>query len=276
MAGVLAVVAAGSIGAVVATSGSRSPRSITTSGPPSAAQNGTAVAWVLAQVAPATVVSCDPAMCAALVAQGYPAKNVRELSSATALKASGVVVVTPAALQLFGSSLVTAWAPAALATFGSGSSAISVRIVAPQGATAYEQRARKDRDALIPAETSLAQASSVKSSGSAAQDLESGRVDGRLFEALAEAAVAAPIDIVGFGNAGPGATRGVPLRYADLAASNPASGMTVAAYVQTLRASMSRRRGPSPARTQLLTLPGEKVLRVEFLAPSPFGVPNNP
>ena len=77
------------------------------------------------------------------------------LSSPSALKASGVVVVTPVALQLFGSSLVTAWAPAALATFGSGSSTVSVRIVAPDGATAYERAAREDQAVRASSEASL-------------------------------------------------------------------------------------------------------------------------
>ena len=83
-----------------------------------------------------------------------------------------------------------------------------------------------------------------------------------------------PIRIVDFGNAGSGASADVPLRYADLAASNPAAGLSVPAYVQMLRTSMGGSH-PRPARTQLLTLPGgQQVLRVEYLAPSQFGVLN--
>ena len=48
------------------------------------------------------------------------------------------------------------------------------------------------------------------------------------------------------------------------------------AYVQALRSSMDAGPGPRPDRTQLLTLDGQQVLRVEFLAPSPFGVLSGP
>jgi hypothetical protein len=274
VAGVLAVLAAGSVGAVLAISRS-GPAGI--SAPAGAAQWGPAATWVAGQLDPATVVSCDPAMCAALVAHGYPSKNIRKLSSATALKASGVVVVTPAAQQLFGSSLVTAWAPDALATFGPGSSATSVRIVAPHGATRYEQAARQDQAARASFGAALLQARSITVAGSAAQELKSGQADGRLMEAIADAAAAAPIHIVEFGNAGSGASADVPLRYADLAASDSAASMGVPAYIQALRAGMAGGPGPRPARTQLLTLPGgQQVLRVEFLAPSPLGVLNSP
>ena len=217
------MLAAGSVGAIMATSGSKPPKAVVV-GP---VQQATVAAWVDSQIDPATVVSCDPSMCAALVAHHYPSKNVRDLSSPSALKASGVVVVTPVALQLFGSSLVTAWAPAALATFGSGSSTVSVRIVAPQGVAAYEQAARQDQAIRASSEASL--------TGSKSITIQGGRRPGTEFrpgrraadEALAAAAFVQPIDIVDFGNAGSGASAGVPLRYADLAASNPAAGLSV-------------------------------------------------
>ncbi len=267
----LAVLAAGAAGLIVATSGSKLPKAVVV-GP---VQQAKVAAWVAGQVDPATVVSCDPAMCAALVAHHYPSKNVRDLSSPSALKASGVVVVTPVALQLFGSSLVTAWAPAALATFGSGSSTVSVRIVAPDGATAYERAALEDQAVRASSEGSLTGAKSITVKGAAARELNSGQVDGRLFEALAAAAYVQPIDIVDFGNTGSGASADVPLRYADLAASNPAVGLSVPDYVQMLSTSMASSPGPRPARTQLLTLPsGQQVLRVEYLAPGQFGVLN--
>ena len=277
VAGVLAVLGAGSVGVVVAMSGNGPAHPAGISAAAAAAQQGAAAKWVTGQVDPATIVSCDPATCAALVSHGYPSKDVRKLSSATALKASSMVIVTPAALQLFGSSLVTAWAPDALATFGPGSPATSVRIVAPHGATRYEQAVRRDQAALASAEGALLQAKTITTSRSAAQDLRSGRVDGRLMQAIIDAADAQPIDIAAFGNAGSGASPDVPLRYADLVVSDSVTGMGVPAYVQALRAGMDAGPGPRPSRTQLLTMPGgQQVLRVEFLAPSPLGVLSNP
>jgi hypothetical protein len=228
---------------------------------------------VAGQVDRKTVVSCDQATCAALVTRGYPPNNLRELGSTSSLTASGVVVVTPAARHLFGSSLVTAWAPAALATFGSGNSAVSIRVVAPKGAAAYEKAASKDLAERKSSEPALTQVKNITMSGAAAQELEAGRIDGRLMEAIANAAGAQAIDIVEFGNFGSGASADVPFRYADLSTTNPVATMGAAAYVQSLRVGMLTGLGARPDRTQLVTLPGgQQVLRVEFLAPSPFGV----
>jgi hypothetical protein len=163
-----------------------------------------------------------------------------------------------------------------LATFGSGSSTVSVRIVAPQGATVYERKARQDQAALASSEAALTQAKSITISKSAAQELNSGQVDWRLTEAITAAAGIQAIDIVDFGNAGSGASADVPLRYADLAVSNSATGLSVSAYVQGLRTSMAGSLSPHPARTQLVTVSGRQVLRVEFLGPSKFGALNNP
>jgi hypothetical protein len=279
MAVVIAVASVGVIMAMVRSGSSHASHTATSAPagrPATATAPETAAAvWVAAQVSRNTVISCDQAMCATLKAHGYPAQNLRPLSVEATLKKSAVVVVTPAAQQLFGSSLVTAWSPAALATFGSGTSAVSVRIVAPNGAAAYEREAGQDQAARAASEGALTPAKSVAVSGAAAQDLKSGRVDGRLMEAIADAATAEPIDIVDFGNVGTGASADVPLRYADLVASGSAAGMSEPAYVQALRSGMNGGAGLRPDRTELLTLHGQKVLRVEFLAPSPFGVLNS-
>lgn len=277
------VIAVASVGVIMAMAGSGSSRASHSSTSASAGRAATATApeaaaaaWVAGQVSPNTVISCDQAMCTALKAHGYPAKNLRPLSVENALKKSAVVVVTPAAQQLFGSSLITAWSPSALATFGSGASAVSIRIVAPNGAAAYKQEVQKGQSARAASEEVLTQTKGVTASGAAARDLNSGRVDERLMEAVADAATVEPIDIVDFGNVGTGASADIPLRYADLVASGSAAGMSEPAYVQALRSGMGSGAGFRPDRTQLLTLRGQQVLRVEFLAPSPFNVLNSP
>jgi hypothetical protein len=272
IAGVVAVAAAGSVAAVMITSKGTPPAGHPAAAASSAARTA-AVNWVVGQVDKKTVVSCDQTTCAALVSSGYPPNNLRDLGSTSSLTASGVVVVTPAAQHLFGSSLVTAWAPAALATFGSGASAVSVRAVAPKGAAMYEKAVSKDLAERKGSEPALTQVKNITMSRGAAQDLDAGRIDGRLMEAIANAAAVQAIDIVDFGNVGSGASEDVPLRYADLATANPVAAMGTAAYVQSLRVGMDTGLGARPDRTQLLTLPGgQKVLRVEFLAPTPFGV----
>ncbi|HEY0716457.1 MAG TPA: hypothetical protein VGD68_02480 [Streptosporangiaceae bacterium] len=268
-----AVVAAGSVAAVMITSRGGSPRTAGSPALAGAAARTAAVNWVVGQVDHKTVISCDPAICAALEGRGYPPGHLRALGEASGLAASGVVVVTPAARHLFGSSLVTAWAPAALAAFGSGNAAVSVRAVAPKGAAAYEKAVSEDLAERMAAEPALTRIPNITMSAQAARDLNAGRIDGRLMEAINNAAAVQSIDIVEFGNPGSGASVDVPLRYADLATASPVATMGAAAYVQALRAGMENGVGARPDRTQLVTAPGgQQVLRVEFLAPTPFGV----
>ena len=97
-----------------------------------------AAAWVAEQVSPDVTVSCDAPMCAALQNHGFPASKLVVLGPATPDTLPSVVVVETATVRgLFGSSLALTWAPAVLASFGSGPGAITVRVVAPRGGAAY-------------------------------------------------------------------------------------------------------------------------------------------
>src|SRR5215470_11709736 len=93
-----------------------------------AAARQSAAAWVSAEVSHSAVVSCDPAMCAALAASGFPAGD--PLGSA-------VVVSTAAVRSLFGTRLTTVYAPTVIASFGSGTAQIDVRVYASGGAPTY-------------------------------------------------------------------------------------------------------------------------------------------
>ena len=116
------------------------------SGPPSAAParheaavRAEAAAWVAQQVSPGVTVSCDQAMCAALAARGFPARDLLALGPVSPdPRHSTVVVETAAVRALFGTSLDLAWAPAVLASFGSGPAGITVRVIASHGAAAYQ------------------------------------------------------------------------------------------------------------------------------------------
>jgi hypothetical protein len=61
-------------------------------------------------------------------------------------------------------------------------------------------------------------------------------VDSRLLRALAALARHQPVSIVRFGNTGPGASVGVPLRFADLAGNDPAGRLSGTAYARSVRA----------------------------------------
>ena len=91
-----------------------------------------AASWVAQQISRDVKVSCDPAMCAALRAHGFPSRELFVLESTSEVPTSSAVVVeTPAVLSLFGSSLAAAWAPAVLASFGSGPFLVTVRVIEP-------------------------------------------------------------------------------------------------------------------------------------------------
>ena len=123
-----------------------------TAGPSASAASGTAAevrdaaaAWVASQVSRAKPISCDPVMCQALRAHGVPAADLLVLKpGGGAPLRSRVIVVTAAVTKMVGTEFLTADAPAAIASFGSGSRQVSVRLIYPQGAAAYAAALRQD------------------------------------------------------------------------------------------------------------------------------------
>jgi hypothetical protein len=233
-----------------------------------------AASWVAQQVSRDVQVSCDPGMCAALRARGFPARELLALGPTSQVPVSSAVVVeTPAVLSLFGSSLATAWAPAVLASFGSGPSLVTVRVIAPNGATAYQTKLSTDLADRKTAGAALLNDPQISVPALASGQLTAGAVDSRLLEALVFVAGHQPISIVRFGNPGPGAGAGIPLRYVDLAEHDRAGHLSPAAYVRSIRAFLStadvRFR---PASMTTVVADGQAVLRIEVTAPSPLGV----
>jgi hypothetical protein len=234
-----------------------------------------AAAWVAQQVSPGVIVSCDPAMCAALTDDAFPKTSLLVLSPTSPVPlTSAVIVATPAVRDMFGSSLSTAVAPGVLASFGSGPAGITVRVVAPRGFAAYWAAVRADQTARKTNGSALLNISQITVSAIARRQLAGGQVDSRLLLAVASLAADEPIDIVQFGNIGHGAGAEIPLRFADLASNDQAARMTSAAYLRSVRASLSK----LPAQFRPTTIMrvvgagGQPVLRVEFTAPSPLGL----
>jgi hypothetical protein len=234
-----------------------------------------AAAWVAQQVSPGVTVSCDPAMCAALTEHAFPGRNLLVLSPTSAEPlTSAVIIATSAVRGMFGSSLSTAMAPGVLASFGSGPAEITVRVVASRGVAAYRAALRADQAARKTNGSALLNDSRITVSAIAHGQLAGGQVDSRLLLAVASLATNEPIDIVQFGNIGPGAGQGIPLRFADLASNDQAAHMTSAAYLRSLRAALNELNAQfRPARImQVVRSGGRAVLRVEFTAPSPLGL----
>jgi hypothetical protein len=234
-----------------------------------------AASWAARHVSRTVKVSCDPAMCAALEARGFPAGELLALGSASEIPAtSAVVVETPAVLSLFGSSLATAWAPAVLASFGSGPFLVTVRVIDRNGSTAYQTKLRADLADRKTAGAALLHDAQISVTQLASGQLTTGVVDSRLLLALAALAGHQPISILQFGNPGPGPGGDVPLRFVDLSEHDRAGHLSSPAYVRTLRAYLSTvdvTFRPAIVTTAVLA-DGQHVLRVEVTAPSPLGV----
>ena len=251
-----------------------------------AAVRGQAAAWVAQQVTQGVAVSCDRAMCAALEARGLPARDLLVLGPFSRdPRSSAVVVETGAVRALFGTSLDRAWAPAVLASFGSGPAGITVRVVASHGAVAYQTALAGDVAAAKSAGARLLADRRISVQTSARAQLTEGLVDLRLLSALTALSRHLQVSVVGFGNVGPGVSAGVPLRYADLSPTapltptaptspaSPAGGLTQAGYARAVRSALSGLDTSfRPVRTVPAVLPdGQAGLRVEFAAPSPLG-----
>jgi hypothetical protein len=249
------------------------------------AARGEAAAWIAQQVGPGVAVSCDRVMCAALDARGLPARDLLVLGPLSPdLRHAEIVVETAAVRALFGTSLDQAWAPAVLASFGSGPAGITVRVVASHGAVAYQTALASDLAASKAAAAGLLADRRISVAATARAQLTAGLVDLRLLSALTALSRHLPVSLVDFGNVGPGASAGVPLRFADLSQASQAgqagqaAGLTQAAYLRSVRAYLSgvdtRFR---PVRMVPVVLPdGRAALRVEFTAPSPLGESGRP
>jgi hypothetical protein len=272
----LAVIVAGALGIAASLHYVRAPAGIPAAQRQELTSRDQAATWVAQQVSHDAIVACDQLMCSALAADRFPSRNLRVLESATQYPVTAAVVVVTAVVRyMFGTSLGADWAPAVLATFGSGSAEISVRVVAPHGAAAYQTAASADLTARETSGRALLQVPDVVASATARKQLMAGQVDSRLLLAIADLAADLPVDIVDFGNIAPGEDPDIPLRFADLAVNEQAATrLKSSAYVRSVVAdlgtvSMQFR----PASTETVALPsGQKVLRVQFTAPSPLGL----
>jgi hypothetical protein len=234
-----------------------------------------AASWVAQQVSRGVKVSCDSVMCAALRARGFPSGQLLVLGSASQVPTtSAVVVETPAVQRLFGSSLATAFAPAVLASFGSGPSLVTVRVIAPGGAAGYHRDLGNDLQARRTAGSALLGDSLISLPVLAEHQLSAGLVDSRLVLALADLAGHQPITIVQFGTEGPGVSAELPLRFVDLAEDVKAAHLGRAAYAKAVRDFLAQVTvSYRPASMTTVVLPdGNPGLRVTVSAPNPLGV----
>lgn len=235
---------------------------------PAAAPVTQAAAWVAAQVSRADVVSCDLAMCQALRARGFPASDLLVLGPGNADPlVSQVIVATGAVRREFGARLSSVYAPAVLASFGSGSTRIDVRVIAPDGAAAYLSALRADQRQRQTTGAVLAGSGRIIAAAAARRQMATGQVAAQLLVVISTLATLQPVDILAFGDSGPHATAGIPLRSVYLADNGGAAAR------REILALLRAQSGPfRPARAEITRFAGRPVLFVEFAAPTPLGL----
>jgi hypothetical protein len=259
-------------------SGSTAGKTSAASGTPGLAQvqaasavRQQAAAWVTAQVSHGAVVSCDPAMCAALEARGFPAGDLLTLGSAASDPLGSAVIVSTAAVRsVFGSRLTSVYAPTVIASFGSGSARIDIRAYAAGGAAAYLTALRADQAVRQNLGRVLLRNSRVVATPAARAQLAAGQVDTRLLVILATLTHQGPESIAAFSDSGPGADPGVPLRTVELASPPGATSGYLPSVLALLRAQQAPYLTNSATLARLAN--GQEIARIAFAAPSPLGL----
>ena len=243
------------------------PPSAVSLGPATAAQSA-AVAWITSQVSDAAVIGCYPAMCASLEAQGVSASRLVPLGPGmTGVLKTEVITTLPAAVGA-DSTLVDQYAPALIASFGSGSSRIEVRAVARTGAAAYQSALRSDLAARESAGTQLLRNPRLKFTAADAAQLRAGEVDSRLLATLAALSTQFTLRVTAFGDSAPGGPQF--FREVTVAGASGTGAARLAAALAMVRA----QEGPYlPAHSAIVRLgTGQPVLLIEFASPSPLGL----
>ena len=259
----LAVVSFGS-GVTLAFTEAGPPGVLGSTAQQAAAVRAQAAAWVAQQVASNVSVTCDPQMCGEVRQQGFPAARLTTLpSTADGPLGSGVVVATPAVRSQFGARLASSYAPLVLASFGSGAARVDVRVVAPDGAAAFDAQLASTRVHLVSAGTQLLRNSNIEAAPAARAALLAGQVDSRLLVTLSALAAAMPLRLVAFGDSSPGASHAAALRGAEVGAASPAGLSAVLGFLRAQQA---------PYLPAVATL-GQSLVTVRFDAPSLTGVP---
>ena len=253
------------------------PAGVLPGGPPVAANRAAAVAWLAGEVAAATVVACDASTCATLTANGFPPGQEVHLGlDSQTLSNAGVVIVTPQVRLLLGTvrpRLGSDVVPAVLASFGSGTGQVTIQVVDPSGASAYEAALSQDVQERMQLGNKLLDSGSITASPTAETELAHGQVDSRVLLAIQALIKREPVEIVSFGHRGPHAGPGFPFRAVNLSTSDPNAGLSGGSYLQALAAVLRAHADfPAPSVRPAILNNGERVAHIQYPAPSPLGL----
>ena len=256
------------------TAGGHASGNTTTRGNAAASVRSQAAAWIAGQVTTAAIIGCDPAMCTALQAQGVTAGRLMPLPPGTASPGNAGILVTSSPL----SPLAEKYAPALIASFGSGATRIDVHATEPGGAATYAAALRADLAARKYAGSELLRNWRITFTALDARQLRAGQVDSRLLATLAALAFQYPIRVDAFSDAAPGdATSGaasgaeLPFRAVTITISG---GQNRTARLSSAQALVRSQSAPyQPGHVTMVDPTGpQAALNVEFTAPSPLGL----
>jgi len=218
-------------------------------------------------------VSCDHQVCMDLVSGGFPASDLLVLGpTSTDPLGSALVIATATIRAQFGPRLASVYAPAVIASFGSGNTRIDIRLVFYGGTATYPAAARAALSSRKEAGAQLLANSQIEVTAPARAQLLSGDVDPQLPMLLAAMADIHPVSIVDFVNQSPGGGPASLLRSVDLATTDAAAHLTPAEYLGWMKAFIGAQTAQYlPEWTQPATLStGQTVLRIGYGAPSPL------
>jgi hypothetical protein len=236
-----------------------------------AAARTQAITWILHQVSPAAVVSCDAQVCQDLANSRFPSSNLIPLGpTSNDPLGSDLVVATATVRNQFGSHLAV-YAPAIVATFGTGNTRIDIRWAYPGGAKAYHAALPAALRVRKAADAQLLTNGNIRLSATARAQLLSGQVDPRLPLLIVTMAYSHPVRIVDFASQSPGGGPASLLRWVDLATTVRVAHLTAAAYLSWMRSFIDPQQAEyHPDWVQRVTLRGQAVLRIGYGAPSPL------
>jgi hypothetical protein len=235
-----------------------------------------AALWAKDQLSKGTIVSCDPAMCAALEAHHYPVTELVPLiPGAQDPLGADVVMATAAVRNQFGRRLAKVYAPEVEVVIGTGKNRIQVRAIQAGGAGGYRHKLLADLQQRRTFGAELLHNENVSAPAPARHQLAAGMVDLRLLNTLNVLADTHPLHIVDFVGASPG----VPLRSADIIGAGRAGGPALSAvandkYLRYALVFLQAQRPPYLVlKTHLMRRSGQlNMVRIEFGAPSPLGL----
>ena len=237
-----------------------------------AAARTQAITWILHQVSPAAVVSCDALVCADLVGHGFPSSDLLPLGpTSNDPLGSDLVVATATVRNQFGGRL-DVYAPAVLASFGTKNARIEIRWVYPGGAKAYRAAVSAALPVRKAADAQLLTNRNIRLSATARTQLLSGQIDPWLPLLIVIMAHSHPLSIVDFVSQSPDGGPASLLRWVDLATTVREAHLTRAAYLGWMRSFIGTQRAEyQPVWVQQVTLrTGQTVLRIGYGAPSPL------